>query len=86
MVVGASAVIGNMANMLVGTMGATFVVSLILIFVFRSARLGLLNLIPNVLPAIMSMAVWGYAAGTVSVAAFIVTAIAFGIVVDDAII
>ena len=31
------------------------------------------------------MAVWGYAVGTVSVAASIVTAIAFGIVVDDTI-
>jgi len=83
--VGAYAVIRNITNMLVGTMVAMFVVSLILVFVFRSVRLGLLSLIPNFLPAIMSMAVWGYAVGTVSVAASIVTAIAFGIVVDDTI-
>ncbi|MCY4259095.1 MAG: MMPL family transporter [Rhodobacteraceae bacterium] len=83
--VSAYAVIRNITNMLFGTMAAMFVVSLILVFVFRSVRLGLLSLIPNFLPAIISMAVWGYAVGTVSVAASIVTAIAFGIVVDDTI-
>ena len=40
---------------------------------------------PNFLPAVMAMGVWGYAVGTVSVAASIVTAIAFGIIVDDTI-
>ncbi len=84
-IVGAHAVIRNITNMLVGTMVAMSVVSLILVFVFRSIRLGLLSLVPNFLPVIMSMAVWGYAVGTVSVAASIVTAIAFGIVVDDTI-
>jgi len=84
-IVGAYAVIRNITNMLIGTMVAMSVVSLILVFVFRSVRLGLLSLVPNFMPAIMSMAVWGYAVGTVSVAASIVTAIAFGIVVDDTI-
>ncbi len=84
-IVGAYAVIRNITNMLIGTMVAMSVVSLILVFVFRSVRLGLLSLVPNFLPAIMSMAVWGYAVGHVSVAASIVTAIAFGIVVDDTI-
>ena len=84
-IVSAHAVIRNITNMLIGTMVAMSVVSLILVFVFKSVPLGLLSLIPNFLPAIMSMAAWGYAVGTVSVAASIVTAIAFGIVVDDTI-
>ena len=84
-IVSAYAVIRNITNMLLGTMVAMSLVSLILVFVFKSVRLGLLSLVPNFLPAIMAMAVWGYAVGTVSVAASIVTAIAFGIVVDDTI-
>ncbi len=83
--VGAYAVIRNITNMLIGTMVAMSIVSLLLVFVFRSVRLGLLSLVPNFLPAIMSMAIWGYVVGHVSVAASIVTAIAFGIVVDDTI-
>jgi len=84
-IVSAHAVIRNITNMLIGTMVAMSVVSLILVFVFKSVPLGLLSLVPNFLPAIMSMAAWGYAVGTISVAASIVTAIAFGIVVDDTI-
>lgn len=84
-IVSAYSVMRIITNMLVGTMIAMAVVSLILIFVFRSLRFGLLSLIPNFMPAIMAMAVWGYAVGTVSVAASIVTAIAFGIIVDDTI-
>ena len=84
-IVSAHAVIRNITNMLIGTVVAMSVVSLILVLVFKSVPLGLLSLVPNFLPAIVSMAAWGYAVGTVSVAASIVTAIAFGIVVDDTI-
>ena len=83
--VSAYSVMRNIVKMLVGTVIAMSIVSLILIFVFRSVRLGLLSLVPNFLPAIIAMGVWGYAVGTVSIAASIVTAIAFGIIVDDTI-
>ncbi len=83
--VSAYSVMRNIVKMLIGTIIAMSIVSLILIFVFRSVRLGLLSLVPNFLPAIIAMGVWGYAVGTVSIAASIVTAIAFGIIVDDTI-
>ena len=83
--VSAYSVMRNIVKMLIGTFIAMSIVSLILIFFFKSLRLGLLSLIPNFLPAIIAMGVWGYAVGTVSVAASIVTAIAFGIIVDDTI-
>ncbi len=83
--VSAYSVMRNIVKMLIGTFIAMSIVSLILIFFFKSMRLGLLSLIPNFLPAIIAMGVWGYAVGTVSVAASIVTAIAFGIIVDDTI-
>ncbi len=84
-IVGAYSVMRNIVNMLIGTIIAMSIVSLILIFVFKSLRLGLLSLIPNFVPAIMAIGAWGYMVGTVSIAASIVTAIAFGIIVDDTI-
>ncbi len=84
-IVGAYSVMRNIVNMLVGTFIAMLIVSLLLIFAFRSLRFGLLSLVPNFLPAIVSMGIWGYAVGTVNIAASIVSAIAFAIVVDDTI-
>ncbi len=84
-IVGAYSVMRNIVKMLIGTFIAMSIVSLLLILEFRSLRLGLLSLVPNFLPAIIAMGVWGYIVGTVSIAASIVTAIAFGIVVDDTI-
>ncbi len=84
-IVGAYSVMRNIVNMLIGTFIAMSIVSLLLIFAFKSLRFGLLSLVPNFLPAIISMGIWGYAVGTVSIAASIVTAIAFAIVVDDTI-
>jgi len=84
-IVGAYSVMRNIVRMLMGTFFAMSIVSLLLIFVFKSVRMGLLSLVPNFLPAIMAMGAWGYAFGTVTIAASIVTAVAFGIVVDDTI-
>ena len=84
-IVGAYSVMRNIVNMLLGTFIAMSIVSLLLIFAFRSLRFGLLSLVPNFLPAVMAMGVWGYAVGTVNIAASIVTAVAFAIVVDDTI-
>ena len=84
-IVGAYSVMRNIERMLIGTIVAMSIVSLLLIFVFRSLRFGLISLIPNFVPAIMAMGVWGYAVGQVDVSASVVTAIAFGIIVDDTI-
>ena len=84
-VVGARSIQRNIEGMLLGTTVAMAIVSLLLLFVFRSVRLGLISLIPNFIPAAMAMGLWGYAVGEVGVAASVVTAIAFGIIVDDTI-
>ena len=84
-IVGAYSVMRNIVNMLIGTFIAMMIVSLLLIFAFKSLRFGFLSLVPNFLPAIIAMGAWGYAVGTVNIAASIVTAIAFAIVVDDTI-
>lgn len=72
-------------SMLRGTMIAMIIVSLILMFIFRSVRYGLVSLIPNFVPAIMAFGIWGWLVGYVGMAGSIVTAMAFGIVVDDTI-
>ena len=71
--------------MLLGPVTAMAIVSLLLLFVFISVRLGLISLIPNFVAAAIALGPWGYAAGEVGVAASVVTAIAFGIIVDDTI-
>ena len=82
-IVAAHSIQKNITNMLLGTITAMAIVSFILIFVFRSVRLGLISLIPNFVPAAMAMGLWGYAVGEIGNAAAVVTAIAFGIIVDD---
>ena len=84
-VVGARSIQRNIEGMLLGTAVAMAIVSLLLLLVFRSVRLGLISLIPNFVPAAMAMGLWGYVVGEVGVAAAVVTAIAFGIIVDDTI-
>ena len=75
----------NIRSMLRGTVIAMALISLILIGVFRSVRLGLVSLVPNFIPAAMSFGLWGYLIGEVGLAGSVMTAIAFGIVVDDTI-
>ena len=84
-IVAAHSIQKNIKNMLLGTITAMGIVSLLLVFIFRSVRLGLISLIPNFVPAAMAIGLWGYAVGAVGNAAAVVTAIAFGIIVDDTI-
>ncbi|MDE0415302.1 MAG: MMPL family transporter [bacterium] len=75
----------NIVSMLTGTIIAMALISLILVFIFRSLRVGLVSVVPNFIPAAMSLGLWGYAVGNVGLAGSVMTAIAFGIVVDDTI-
>ena len=75
----------NIESMLSGTIIAMGLISLILILVFKSVRLGLVSLVPNFIPAAMSFGLWGYLVGHVGLSASVVTAMAFGIIVDDTI-
>ena len=75
----------NINSMLRGTIVAMALISFILIWVFKSVRIGLLSLLPNFIPAIMSFGLWGYIVGHVGIASSVVIAVVFGIVVDDTI-
>ena len=73
----------NIESMLRGTIIAVAIISLILVVAFRSMRLGIVSLLPNLLPVALALGLWGYLVGQVGLVGSVVAAIAFGIVVDD---
>ncbi len=75
----------NIISMLSGTSIALVLISLILVFALRSVKFGLLSLIPNLAPALMSFGLWALLVGQVGLAVSVVVAMTLGIVVDDTI-
>ncbi len=73
----------NIKSMLLGTTIALVLISLILVFALRSIKIGLLSLIPNLIPAALAFGAWGIAVGQVGLALSVVTGMTLGIVVDD---
>ncbi|WP_207891851.1 efflux RND transporter permease subunit [Thiogranum longum] len=73
----------NIHSMLVGTTVALVLISFVLIFALRSVRIGLISIIPNLVPAGMAFGLWGLLVGQVGLALSIVTGMTLGIVVDD---
>ena len=82
-IISAHLTLRNINSMLRGTITAMALISFILIWIFKSVRIGLLSLLPNFIPAIMSFGLWGYLVGHVGIASSVVIAVVFGIVVDD---
>ena len=70
-------------TMIKGVLAGMFAISLILIFALRSIKLGLLSLIPNLLPAGMAFGLWGLFVGQVNMGVAMVMTMTLGIVVDD---
>jgi len=58
-------------------------ISLLLIAALKSWRLGLLSLVPNLFPALMTFGIWGFFVGQVGLTVAIVGTLTLGIVVDD---
>lgn len=75
----------NIKSMLVGTVSALVLISMMLIFIFRSLKLGLISMIPNLLPAGIAFGFWGLTNGQVGLGLSVVTSMTLGIVVDDTI-
>lgn len=73
----------NVKSMIGGSFLGIVVISLTLIRLLGSVRLGLLSLIPNIVPAIVALGIWGYTKSEVGVAVSIVGVITLGIIVDD---
>ena len=73
----------NIRAMLFGTMVVLIAISAILLAALRSLRLGLVSIVPNLLPAVMGFGVWGLTVGQVGLSLSVVVAMTIGIVVDD---
>jgi predicted RND superfamily exporter protein len=73
----------SIRSMLKGTTIALVLISLILIVALRSVKIGLLSLVPNLVPAAMGFGLWGLLVGEVGLALSVVTGMTLGIVVDD---
>ena len=69
--------------MLTGTLLALVLISAVLLLVLRDVKIGLISLIPNLVPAVLAFGVWGYSVGAVTLAIAVVIAATLGIVVDD---
>lgn len=73
----------NIGSMVIGTIAALGFISLILLFAFRSLKLGLISLAPNLLPAGIAFGLWGLIDGQINLGLSIVVGMTLGIVVDD---
>jgi len=75
----------NIEAMLSGTGIALVLISLSLIVALRSLKIGLLSLIPNIVPAVMAFGLWGLLVGEIGLASSVVAATSLGIIVDDSV-
>ena len=73
----------NIKSMLGGTTLALVIISFILGITLRSARFGVISLVPNLVPAIMGFGVWAMFVGSIGMSLSVVTGMTLGIVVDD---
>jgi predicted RND superfamily exporter protein len=73
----------NINSMLSGTVTAEVLIALVLIFAVRSLKIGLISVIPNVVPILMAFGLWGILVGQVGMALAVVASMTLGIIVDD---
>lgn len=73
----------NMAGMLQGAIIALVLISGLLLVALKSIKLGLISLIPNLLPALFGFAIWAMISGNISMALSVVLTMTLGIIVDD---
>lgn len=73
----------NIAALLTSTVVALFLISFLLIVPLRSVKMGILSLVPNLLPAGIAFGIWGLLISEVGLAISVVIGMTMGIVVDD---
>jgi len=68
------------------TLGAIYglmIISMLLIFIFKSLRIGLLSIFPNLVPIISAFGVWGLLFTQVGFGLAMVSGMSIGVIVDD---
>lgn len=73
----------NIGSMMSGTSMALVLISFLLIFALRSFKIGMISLVPNIVPAVLAYGIWGMINGQIDTAISVVVCLSLGIVVDD---
>jgi predicted RND superfamily exporter protein len=73
----------NIASMILGTGIGFAAIAVILMSALKSVRMGVISLIPNIVPTAMAFGVWAYLVGEVGFAVSVVAGLSIGIIVDD---
>ena len=73
----------NIESMLVGSAVALVLISVLLLCMLRSWKLGLISLIPNLAPLVMGFGVWGLCVGQVGLSLSVVSSMTLGVIIDD---
>jgi predicted RND superfamily exporter protein len=73
----------NSLSLLKGTGLALLLISIILVLALKSLRLGLISIIPNIMPVVLAYGAWGYISGRIDLGLSIVACMSIGLVVDD---
>jgi len=73
----------NMASMLKGSLVALILISGLLVFALKSFKIGMISLLPNLLPAGIGFGIWGIYSGEVNLGLSVVLSMTLGIIVDD---
>ncbi|MFC3093014.1 RND family transporter [Alteromonas sediminis] len=73
----------NMRSMVNGALVALVLISAMLVFALKSWRLGVISLLPNLIPAGIGFGIWGVISGEINLALSVVLSMTLGIIVDD---
>ncbi|MFT3836044.1 MAG: MMPL family transporter [Myxococcaceae bacterium] len=75
----------NARGMVRGDLLSLVLISLCMVLVLRSLKLGLLSVVPNLIPIVVGYGLWWMFVGQLNVVATIAGSIALGVIVDDTI-
>ena len=73
----------NIVNMLMAAFGALLAISIILTIALKRLDIGLISLLPNIIPATLAFGIWGLLVGEIGLGLSVVVSMTLGIVVDD---
>jgi predicted RND superfamily exporter protein len=73
----------NVNSMILGTSITLVVISFLLAIFLGSVRIGLISLIPNIVPVSMAFGFWALVDGQITMSLAVVSSITLGIIVDD---
>ena len=75
----------NARSLLAGAVLVLVLISAVLVLALGSLRVGLMSLVPNLLPAAVGFGIWALISGEINIAISVVMGMTLGIVVDDTI-